>query len=252
MCKISIFGSCRQDAIYDYFNTSPIRNKLTYPHYSSEALQAIKYCLGQINIKDIETHFAFRSWIISKERYSQKKLIKDLKKTDLCIIEIATRKSYNYKNIYLHHISEEEEYGFSNKSKIKIHTMTDKEIESDIIKIKKLLYNKKIIIVTHFYTKETGPRYDLVLALKKIAKKHNIAIFDPVDQIGGIDKIKNLLVPEKILSHYTPAGHKKIGEKYVKFINKKFSIKPSRFVMIQNKIKKVCQYIIFASSIKTD
>ncbi len=237
MHKISIFGSCQQDSIYKYFWTSSIRNKLTYPHYSSEAVQAIKYCLGYIKSQDLPTKFVFRSWIISKKKYSQKKLIKALKKTDICIIEIATRRSYKYKNIFLHHISEDKEYKFKDKEKINIHVMTNYEIEEDIIKIKELLPNKKIIIATHFYTKKSGPRYELVLALKDISKRHQLPIFDPVEELGGIDEIKALLVEEPVLSHYTKDGHNEVGKRYVNFINKNFSVKPSKLLVLKNKIK---------------
>jgi len=42
--KLTILGSCRQDSLYSYFDVTNIKEKLTYPHYSKEIIQAIEFC----------------------------------------------------------------------------------------------------------------------------------------------------------------------------------------------------------------
>ena len=44
--KITIFGSCRQQALGKYYSTTSIQESLTYPHYTKEIIQAIEYCKG--------------------------------------------------------------------------------------------------------------------------------------------------------------------------------------------------------------
>ena len=42
---ITILGSCRQDSLYKKYKITSIKNNLSYPHYTKEVLQVIKYCL---------------------------------------------------------------------------------------------------------------------------------------------------------------------------------------------------------------
>jgi hypothetical protein len=62
---VTVFGSCRQSSIRDYFNTTNIQDTLTFPHYTKEVIQAISYCKGISNIKLEDTTICF-SWGILK------------------------------------------------------------------------------------------------------------------------------------------------------------------------------------------
>jgi hypothetical protein len=224
--KITIFGCCRQDSLYRLYDVSSIRDNLTYPHYSSEALQAMRFCAGEIEEKNITNDYIFRSQVISKRRINYKKINREFKKTELFAIEIASRKYYKFKNYFLHHICEEPSYGCKFFDEVEVSDLSDQEIESDILSMKALVGPKKIFLITHFYTKTTGKRYELASALKKIGIAHGIPVFDPVEAIGGVENIIPYLVDEPVYTHYNTAGHRAIGKLYKEFVFKNFSAEP--------------------------
>ena len=109
MDLITIFGSCRQTCINSHTNVSNILYELNYPHYSKEILQEIKY-LKYRNIPDSLTKYCFRDGLlsncrieISNEKYNRLKTQFD--NTSIFLIEIASRISYKWNNLYLHHIA---------------------------------------------------------------------------------------------------------------------------------------------------
>ena len=81
--------------------------------------------------------------------------------TDIFIIEICSNKKYIHNNFYLHHLCVDERYMTTNNNAPKvilqnfiIRKQTDEEIENDILEIQKMLYPKKIIIVSHYNSKK--------------------------------------------------------------------------------------------------
>ena len=42
--KITILGSCIQHSLKNKYNITDIQEKLSYPHYTKEILEVIKYC----------------------------------------------------------------------------------------------------------------------------------------------------------------------------------------------------------------
>ena len=227
--KLTIFGCCRQDSLFKFYNVSSIRDDLTYTHYSSEALQAMQFCAGRTDEKIINTNYIFRSQVISKNKLNYKKLKNEFKKCELFAVEIASRKYYKYKNYFLHHICEDPSYGCKFFDQVEVADLSDKEIERDILSMKTLVEPKKIFLITHFYTKLTGKRYELVSILKKIGAAHGIPVFDPVEAFGGIKNITHFLVDEQVLTHYNAAGHKVVGELYKAFIFQNFGVEPLRY-----------------------
>ena len=183
MAKITIFGSCRQDSVYNYYSVTPLRDQLTYPHYASETLQAIKYASGLISDNDIQTDIAFRSYLLDGKIRHQKKLKSDFLKTELFIVEIASRKTYQFGSTYLHHIIEDPNYGCPDRSDIIKGFETEHEIEEKIIEMKTIFNPRPFFLVTHFYTKNSGIRYELVKLIKRLGHKHNIPVFDPVEEL---------------------------------------------------------------------
>jgi len=214
MSYITILGSCRQTPIKEYFNTSSILDNLNYPHYSKEILQQIKY-LKYKNISNSDTKYCFRNGLltncmseITDEKY--KKLNEEFNNTTIFLVEIASRITYRWKNLYLHHIAEEDKYCFAFKNEILKKDSTDEEIEDDIVQIRNELYPKKFIIISHFATYESGKRYELIKLLKNICHKYNILFIDQSDIIKMYDN--SILLNEPILAHYTHDGLNKVGK----------------------------------------
>ena len=221
MDYITILGSDRQEPIKEYFSVSNIQDNLNYPHCTKEILQEIRY-LKYKNIPNEFTKYCFRNGIlsncekeISDSHYNGLK--EEFDKTTFFLIEVASRVSYKWNNIYMHHIAEEEKYGFYDINNITRKELTDEDIEDDIIEIKNELYPKPFIIVSHFSTYETGKRYELIQLLKKICEKLSIPFLNQSDIVKehGI----NILVNEPILAHYNEDGTRIVAKKLFDQIN---------------------------------
>jgi hypothetical protein len=220
--NISIFGSCRQNSLKDYYNVTSIHEKLTYPHYTKEIIQAMEYCKGLTTFDNTLTQYCFRTGILEKTPINyQKELQKEFENTDLFVIEIASRISYEWNSMYVHHILTEEQYGFHDIQTIKQRELSDEEIEEDILKIKKLVYPKKMLIVPHNYTYAHGKRYNLISLLEKLTMKYNIPFINPGKLMNGVPGVYE---NEKAL-HYTNKGNIIIGYEYKKAIDKLFDRK---------------------------
>lgn len=217
--RLTVLGSCRQDSLYKLYPCTSIRNELTYPHYTKEVLQAIEFCKGVSTIRPELSQYLFRSGILEQKALYSKTFQQDFEETDLFVIEIASRISYKYANHYTHHILTEPLYGFCNRDEIVQRDLTDHEIEQDLLRIVELIRPKKLMIVSHIYTRTTGKRYELVKLLSKLCATHSIPFFDPIVQLGSFDPHR-LFVKEDTLAHYTEEGHHEIGKKYNEFINR--------------------------------
>ena len=228
MAKITIFGSCRQDSIYNSFSVTRIRDELTYPHYTSEALQAVKFVSGKINKQNLNLNIAFRTSLLDGKIGSDQKLRNDFRNSDLFIVEIASRKSYKVEDTFAHHIIEDPELSHLQNSELIIDFESDDMIEQNILEMQSIFEPRPMTLVTHFYTKKSRMRYEFVTLLKQIGEKHKIPVFDPVEQFGGCDMILESLEPEKVLTHYNRMGHQFVGTKYKEFIESNFDIKPSK------------------------
>jgi len=214
---ITILGSCRQDSLHTHFNITNIRDSLTYPHYSKEILQAAQFCKGDLLIPPESTQYIFRSGILAKQSLFPALFKDDYEKTDLFVVEIASRLFYKYGDYYTHHIITEPQYGFQDISNVIQGQLTDSEIEEDLLQLKRILHPKPMCIVTHICTRTYGTRYELVQLLKRLCSTYSIPLFDPVEQVAGYDP-DILYQKEAVLSHYTAQGHTIIGEKYRAFI----------------------------------
>lgn len=217
--KITVFGSCRQESLYDLYPITSIRNCLTYPHYSKEIVQAIEFCKGVSSIPHAMTQCAFRSGILGRHPIDNKRFIEEFQSTDLFVVEIASRISYVYNGWYVHHILEEPEYGFGDITNIVKCDLTDQEIEEDILRMKDLFHPKPFIIVSHIYTRKYGKRYDLVNLLKQLTSKHCIPFINPSEELSEYDP-SVLYQSETVLSHYTPKGVELIRNVYTKYIER--------------------------------
>ena len=85
MTKITILGSCRQDSLYKKYNITSIKNGLSYPHYSKEVLQVIKYCIND-DLKPEET-MIFRTPILRNSPYKTNIFLHEIEKSDSVSLE---------------------------------------------------------------------------------------------------------------------------------------------------------------------
>lgn len=241
--NITILGSCRQQSISTYFNTTSIQNRLTYPHYTREIIQAIEYCKGINTFNNDLSRYCFRTGILDKKNITyQNELKHEFDNTDVFVIEIASRIYYKWNDVYVHHILTEHGYEFPYISDIIVGNLSDEEIEHDILKIKELLYPKRVLIVPHIYTKKNNKRYELVELLHKITNKHNIPFLDLSEIL--YDKDNSLIYQnETPLHHYTEYGHSIVGYEYKKIIDKLSTMPIPERVCIHTYLN-VCKTII--------
>ena len=225
--RVTILGSCRQHSLKDYYDITSIQERLTYPHYTKEIIQTIEYCKGISKFDNKFTKYAFRTGILDKkEILYQKELQQEFESTDLFVVEIASRISYGWNSLYVHHILAEEEYGFHDISNINQRDLSDEEIESDILKIKEYLFPKKIIIVSHVATRKSGKRYELVKLLERICFKHAIPFINPAQELSNAPN----LYENDTAFHYTQRGHEEICKVYNRHIETVFNKKTAILV----------------------
>lgn len=220
MTKITILGSCRQDSLYKKYDITSIKNGLSYPHYSKEVIQVIKYCLYD-NLKPDET-IIFRTPILRNSPYKTNIFLHELEKSDVIIIEIASKKYYKYNDLYVHHILyDDKKYNSNYKAKIETGVLKDDEILQDLHEITQLLNNKKLIFVGHLVTKEFGDRYDLLCLIKSYCKENNLLFIDPIFELKLTNNNIHELIDntDKCFAHYNNKGHSEILKIYEKYIN---------------------------------
>lgn len=217
--KLTILGSCRQDSLRKNYNCSAIQSYISYPHYTKEALEVIKFCIFG-NVTPEETIHIFRTPILTKmPLYPSMFWKNELESSDVFIIEIASKIAYEYNGHYMHHIATEEQYGIPIRDNILQRVQTKDEIETDILEIRDLLRNKPIIIVSHLVTYKRGERYMLAEWLEDICVRHKICFLNPVKEFQKRNiPIDDLFEKESILAHYSHKGHAIINTIYTEYI----------------------------------
>lgn len=223
---ITILGTCRQSSINKIFNVTSIQEKISYTYSTKEILQVINFCKFG-NLKPEETLTVFRTPMLNKNPILFDPSLKnEFNDSQLFIIEIAGKKTFNHKNNFIHEIALDEKYNVPiNRDEVIVSNQTKEEIEEDLININ-LLLNNKIIIVTHLVTSDKGERFKLSCWLKEICKKYNIILIDPIHELKKIYnnlEINNFLHNGEKIIHYTEEGHNAIQKIYKKFINKKLN-----------------------------
>lgn len=216
---ITILGSCRQDSLYKKYNITSIKNNLSYPHYTKEVLQVIKYCLFD-NLAPEQT-MIFRTPILNNLPIKNNPFLNKIEESNVIFIEVSSKKFYKYKELYTHHILYDDNKYNKNKNQIETGTLTDKEIIDDLHEIITLLRGKKILFVGHLVTKKEGERYNLFTLIKDFCLKNKILFIDPMKELLEkelpIDKI--IEDPNTHFAHYTQKGHEEILKIYEKYIN---------------------------------
>jgi len=211
--SITLFGTCR---LNDIHNHNDLNNLINYPHSTKEIIQFIHYLKGELSIPNPYNKLCFRTGIINNTSieydHTFNKLFID---TDVFIIEISSNKKYIHNDFYLHHLSVDDRfnyYKFINTPRdildhFVIEKQSDEEIENDILEIQKMLYPKKIIIVSHYNSKLNGEyinsRNHLINLLDCICKKYNIQFINPTIVLSNYTQEQ---VMTSDLGHYTDFG----------------------------------------------
>jgi hypothetical protein len=134
--------------------------------------------------------------------------------TNFFIIEICSNKKYIHNNFYLHHLCVDKRFvSYHNNTPLEIlnnfiiEKQSDEEIENDILEIQKMLYPKKIIIVSHYNSKQNSEyinsRNHLINLLSCICKKHYIPFINPTVVLSNYTQNQ---VMTSDLGHYTDFG----------------------------------------------
>jgi hypothetical protein len=236
---ITLFGTCRLNHIK---NHTHLNNLINYTHSTKEVIQMIQFIRGEHAIPPPYNVVCFRTGIMQRcgiEYCDSYPLDKSpgydalttaslppmlsyqdlLKNTEICIIEICSRKKYMHvdnlgKTYYLHHLCVD-------PRKTKHHSVTpaeimktyiieqqsDAEIERDILEIRQRLYPKKIVVVSHYDAQIDGEcivsRHELICLLKTLCETHQIPFVNPTEVLQDFPQ-EDVMKPD--LGHYTELG----------------------------------------------
>jgi hypothetical protein len=218
--QVTIFGTCRFKKV-DY-NTN-LNEMISYTHTTKEVLQFISFLKGEIVIPPPYNTLCFRTAIdksigINMDNHYKCKF----DNSQVFIIELCSRKKYIHNNYILHHICVDKRMTIFNNNTPRhildsytIETQSDEEIENDILEIQKILYPRKVVIVSHYNSKLNGEyiesRNELVCLLDKICEKHGISFINPREALGQYSQEQ---VMSDNLGHYTEFGLCEFG-KYI-------------------------------------
>jgi hypothetical protein len=224
--SITLFGSCRLNNIKNHNN---LNNLVTFTHSTKEVIQYIKFLKGELIIPIPYNKLCFRTAMLENTFIdfddSYKNIFLD---TNICIIEICSNKKYIHNDFYLHHLAVDSRFIYFNIMKDTpqdilnnyiIEKQNDEEIENDILEIKKLLYPKRFIIVSHYNSKKNdeflNSRNNLINLLDKICNKHNIPFINPTIVLS---KFSQEEVMYDDLGHYTEFGKNEFSDYVNNFI----------------------------------
>jgi hypothetical protein len=216
--NVTLIGSCRLSRI----KNNNLNNRITYAHSTKEAIQFIKFLKNEITIPEPYSRICFRTGIVNRIDIEYSREYKELfDQTEVFIIEICSSKKYIHNEFYLHHLSVDERFKYTDytpkdiRDSFKLEKQSDEEIESDILELKKILIDKKFIIVSHYNSKINGnlipSRNHLINLLENICKKHKIHFINPTKILAAYGQEE---IMGSDFGHYTETGLREIG-KYV-------------------------------------
>lgn len=203
---VTVFGSCRQDSISRNFQMTPIRDGLTYPHYTKEIIQAIVYCKSG-GLKGPNDHRVFRNHLLNIKASSAKTLKKAFDSTNVFVVEIASRLEYRKNGDYYHHIAVDQ------IDEIEVRQQPLNELREDMQTIVNLLHPKTVIFSTHYATKESGKRYELIQEIIKNCKELGLSYVNPSD-MNEVWNHELIHEEEDIISHFSEFGHQIMADRY--------------------------------------
>lgn len=223
MVNATAFGSCRiNNSLPSGIN---LGKEVSYTHSTKETIQLLNFYLGKLTIQPPYSKYCFRTGIVENKFIDYNpKYKKTILNSDVVFIEICSKKKYIHGGYYLHHLSVDkrfpEQYRKTPKSIIQefeLQTQSEEEIELDIIELQRILYPRKIVIISHYDAKLSDgrsieSRLELINTLKRICEKHDIYLIQPADVFRN--NSQNHVVTAD-LGHYTEKG-KQIFSTYIK------------------------------------
>ena len=156
----------------------------------------------------------FRTGIVNKTYIDHTDHMRQLfNASKLFIVEICSNKKYIHGGFYLHHLAIDKRFSEYNTATpadiLASHTVEkqdDAEVEADILEIQRLLAPTRIVIVSHYNSKQNGqyiaPRNDLICLLERICVKHAIPFVNPTSVLA----YPQAEVMTSDLGHYTEKG----------------------------------------------
>ena len=213
--SITLFGTCRLNKIHNHNN---LNNLINFCHSTKEVIQFIQFLKGKLIIPQPYNNLCFRTAICNNAFIDYNDTYNKLfVNADICIIELCSSKKYIHNLFYLHHLCVDKRFNhLTNNREILdnyiIEKQSDEEIENDILEIQKMLYPKKVIIVSHYNSKINGEyinsRNKLIKLLDVICKKYDILFINPTDVLS---KYTQEQVMSSDLGHYTEFGINKFS-----------------------------------------
>ena len=234
--SITLFGTCRLNHIY---NNNNLNNLINYTHSTKEVIQFIKFLKGELSIPNPYSQLCFRTAICENKFIDYNDIYNKLFiNTDIFVIEICSIKKYMHNGYYMHHLPFDKLWHEFNNYNHKyyidntpqnildnyiIEKQSDEEIENDILEIQKMLYPKKIIIVSHYNSKQNGEyinsRNHLINLLDCICKKYNIPFINPTIVLSNYTQEQ---VITNDLGHYTDFGINRFSNYINNFLKSAF------------------------------
>ena len=206
-------------------NHNNLNNIINYTHSTKEVIQQIKFIKGEIAIPSPYDILCFRTAMVENRNIVwDPSMLELFNNSKVCIVEICSMKKYIHNDFYLHnlcvHASAEPRFKIYTPSHIfseyKCINQTEDEIENDILEIQRMIYPKKLIIVTHYNSKINGEvipsRDKLIKLLIDIGIKHGIDVINPTEVLKTFDQ--NDVMYED-LCHYREIG----ASEFAKFMN---------------------------------
>lgn len=209
--NVTVFGTCRLDLI----KHNNLNNRINYTHSTKEVVQMIGFLTRTLSIPSPYDIPCFRTALLEKRGIECTEAFHSLfLESDVCVVEICSRKTYLHQGYYLHHLSVDKrtsEHNLEAFHEYQLVVQTDEEIEQDLLEIKRLLYPKKIVVVSHYNSLRDGieipARKQLIDLLSRLCTQHSIPFVDPTVALS--------YPQEKVmtgdLGHYTDFGRNEIA-----------------------------------------
>jgi UDP-galactopyranose mutase len=242
--NIGIIGCCRQKFINNKYNFIP--DTIGNVHSTKEIITQLDYMINN-NISADETKYVFQVPMLGQKNLIYSNKFKNfINNTNIFLIEIGSIKTYQYNKSFVHHVLYDTPDHLGLSSEIKKNIIKKEqdynEIFEDIIKIKKILKDKKIIIVTHINPSPysvfdelrlgcdgKNKRIKLIYYLENICSKLGIICINPSKEITKRGyNISDLVKENDNYLHYNPLGEKimkQIYKEYLYSINNKLTNK---------------------------
>lgn len=208
MILLTLLGSCRQSSIKTFFRMTSIFEELNYPHSTREILQQIRFLKDKTFVPKEWTRYVFRRGQMGgcKEDVPDdlyEKWSKQFRETGFFLLEIASRKSYTWRGLELHHMAWEN-HQLPFREEIVRRELTEEEMEHDLLEIRKELHPRPMLVVSHFTWEKQGKRYDLIRCIEKLCHRLDIPFWDQSEAI--VKHGKQIVMDEPTPTHYTRRG----------------------------------------------